>query len=58
MEMVHKGLSGSSWGRRLPVLVALAAANEELVAGEIEVFDAQTAAFSTGDGLDLGYAPG
>lgn len=45
LEMVRQVLSGRGGERRLPILVAFAGANEELVTGEIEILHTQAATF-------------
>ena len=42
LEMVRQVLSGGRGERRIPVLVALAGANEDLVTGEIEILHSST----------------
>ena len=45
LEMVRQVLSGRRGERRIPVLVAFAGANEDLVTGEIEILHTQAATF-------------
>jgi len=43
--MVRQALSGAGGERRIPVFVAFAGANEDLVTGEIEILHTQAATF-------------